>query len=34
MKVYAENIGEWTPADTTAEATNISVPGGQFCRPK
>lgn len=33
-KIYAENIGEWTPADTTAEATNISTPGGQFCRPK
>ncbi len=33
-KIFAENIGEWTPADTTAEATTISVPGGQFCRPK
>jgi transglutaminase-like putative cysteine protease len=34
VKVLAENIGEWTPADTTAEAIPISLDGGQYCRPR
>lgn len=33
-KIVAEHIGEWTPADTTAEAATIMMPGGQLCKPK
>ena len=33
-KVVSESIGEWTPADTTAESSSLTAPGGQYCRPR
>jgi len=33
-KIYEEAIGEWTPADTTAEVSSFIPPGGQYCRPR
>jgi hypothetical protein len=33
-KVFAENIGEWTPADESAEAVPVSMDGAMYCRPK
>jgi len=32
--VPAENIGEWTPADTSAEPSSMTDPGGMYCRPR
>jgi len=33
-KVFAENIGEWTPADTSTESAGMTDPGGMYCRPR
>lgn len=33
VKVNSDSVGEWSPADSSTAITEMSVPGGQFCRP-
>ena len=33
-KVFSENIGEWSPADTSEDTQGMTTPGGMYCRPR